>query len=251
MTLIARAVLLAAGLTLAQAASADTTLDTRAFTLTHEGDFAFPTMAVLSDQDGTIQIGFKGLQPDAVTALDEGHYPWYTSAMSTSFIDTSVKTGYRIASMTLRGSVTGTPLPAVPTRCGQAGYSCVPGVATSAATLSWSTYVGDASTQHGNLQWNNLNGTEAFALTADAPRTGAFSLYFDLYNTVFAQAGLDTYEGNTYSSFYASSSSFAFSDLTLTVQVVAVPEPATYAMLLGGLGFMGLTARRRRTAPRG
>jgi len=35
---------------------------------------------------------------------------------------------------------------------------------------------------------------------------------------------------------------------TGTLPVAAVPEPETYAMLLGGLGLMGFIARRRKQA---
>jgi hypothetical protein len=43
--------------------------------------------------------------------------------------------------------------------------------------------------------------------------------------------------------------SFTFSAAPITtVPVAAIPEPETYAMLLAGLGLMGLVARRRRTA---
>jgi hypothetical protein len=40
-------------------------------------------------------------------------------------------------------------------------------------------------------------------------------------------------------------------ELTLTAQgnLAPVPEPETYAMMLAGLGLLGLTARRRRRKP--
>ena len=35
------------------------------------------------------------------------------------------------------------------------------------------------------------------------------------------------------------------------INVTAVPEPATYGMLLAGLGMLGMVARRRRTSAEG
>nr|WP_276528547.1 PEP-CTERM sorting domain-containing protein [Pseudoduganella plicata] len=46
--------------------------------------------------------------------------------------------------------------------------------------------------------------------------------------------------------FQSALASIHASDVVLTFQAAAVPEPATYGMLLGGQGMLGFAARRRR-----
>jgi len=53
--------------------------------------------------------------------------------------------------------------------------------------------------------------------------------------------------GNTFSFAYGGTSADQFYLNSLTV-TAAVPEPETYALMLGGLGILGLVARRRRSA---
>ncbi|MCL1824566.1 MAG: FxDxF family PEP-CTERM protein [Betaproteobacteria bacterium] len=48
------------------------------------------------------------------------------------------------------------------------------------------------------------------------------------------------------SGFAASVSFFGTSNYTITMSAAAIPEPAEYAMLLAGLGVVGMIARRRR-----
>jgi choice-of-anchor C domain-containing protein len=47
---------------------------------------------------------------------------------------------------------------------------------------------------------------------------------------------------------FASNSGTAYGPALDNVSVVAVPEPATWAMMIGGLGLVGVSMRRRKTA---
>lgn len=247
---VPQALLFAIGLISAAAANAGPSIDTHGFSLWQDGDFTSLSMQVVSEHDGQVQIAFQGLQPAAVLAIDDGNNPWYTAESSMTLLNGNVKPGYRIASMTLSGSVTGTPEVGIPTNCDLPGHSCRLGLATSTATLDWSTTVGEhGAGPGGSLKWVDVNGTRTFSQTGTAPVNGKFDLWFDMYNVVNAEASMHSFpyddEDGWYTAFIPSQSAFAFGDLTLTVQVVAVPEPGTYAMLLGGLGLLGMAARRR------
>ncbi|MBL8277508.1 MAG: FxDxF family PEP-CTERM protein [Pelomonas sp.] len=58
-------------------------------------------------------------------------------------------------------------------------------------------------------------------------------------------AGLNS--GNAYLNVHSS----AFAGGEIRALLVPVPEPETYALMLGGLGVLALAARRRRSAARG
>lgn len=85
-----------------------------------------------------------------------------------------------------------------------------------------------------------VNGSLVSLATAAQP--GAAS---QTYRYTFAQSGnVSLALGVVDTTSTAGVSIFSFGNLQLS-QVTAVPEPTTYALLLGGLGLIGVAARRR------
>lgn len=74
-------------------------------------------------------------------------------------------------------------------------------------------------------------GRRASMATAGAEPTG---LYFDKLDPNVAYVNIQR----------------ADSDVDRLIEITAVPEPESYALMLGGLGVVGFVARRRRPAPR-
>ncbi len=83
------------------------------------------------------------------------------------------------------------------------------------------------------------------AVTALQDITGELNFRLKQIGTTAANGSLSTSAGTFRISEYASGSTYT--DLTLTGSVTAIPEPSTYAMILGGL-TLGLAALRRRRA---
>lgn len=75
--------------------------------------------------------------------------------------------------------------------------------------------------------------------------SGSFSVTLSLDTAALADLNADGILGFGLSSVFGD---FVVSDITLNADLVAapIPEPETYAMVLAGLGLLGLTARRRR-----
>jgi hypothetical protein len=84
------------------------------------------------------------------------------------------------------------------------------------------------------------NTNSVFSVTGQALAAGNHSL------TIYGLEGCcDGGQQVQYSANGAAFQSFSAG----TLQVAAVPEPETYAMMLGGLGVVGAIARRRRSKP--
>ncbi len=247
MTNFKTALLLAAGALLAGSVHAGQTLDTAGFSLTQPGQWSTAHMTVLSDQGGILQIGISGLQPARTVTTDLGNEPWYNWDMADTVLAAYAKPGYRLASITLSGTLTGlldvAPLPAV---CNGADYACGLGTATNQATLEWATSRGQTNIDYRQLEVNNLDGERTFSLTTTLGPGDAFDFHIATYNTAFAEAGRYRHLDASSTNYLPTTSEIGFGDMVMTVQIVAVPEPGTYAMLLAGMGLLGVAARRQR-----
>ncbi|MTV52885.1 PEP-CTERM sorting domain-containing protein [Massilia buxea] len=170
---------------------------------------------------------------------DTGDSSWHRLAGT-------VEQGYRITSMTLSATVDG-KLFVQSLPCDLC--TSTDAAASNGASLAW------AVTQHGQRvdlpgsALENVIAPTQLALTSAQQIDGAFGLDLTVANTALAQQGFQSgyVNGQWYWERYLEAASdITVSDLTLTVQVTAVPEPSTYAMLLAGLCVAGWAARRRK-----
>lgn len=247
MNKITTTLLLGAGALLASNAHAGQTLETPGFTLSQPGDWHNAQMTVLSNEGGTLRIGLAGLQPEHVVTTDLGNQPSYTWDMAGTGLAAAVMPGYRVASITLSGTLTGLlDVAALPPVCDRPDYGCGLGAATNQATLEWFVGRGQSTIDYQQLEVNNLNGERHFSLTTTAELGDTFDFYIPTYNTAFAEAGHYMQLGASSTNYLPTTSSIGFGDMVMTVQIVAVPEPGTYAMLLAGMSLLGVAARRQR-----
>ena len=88
-----------------------------------------------------------------------------------------------------------------------------------------------------------------FDFTGHVNVTDGMTLPFYMVLSTIAEGGMVADFGNTARFSFVLPGNVAFtsaSGVFLTAGVVAVPEPETYALLIGGLGLVGFIARRRR-----
>ncbi|MTV53554.1 PEPxxWA-CTERM sorting domain-containing protein [Massilia buxea] len=153
-----------------------------------------------------------------------------------------VRDGYRINTMTLTGTLTGVLSPGIPSAGGTIGV-------VSNEFIMGRFELAGQSISMGQRTLENVHGDEQIQLNAGMPFEGDFTML--LHNRVYnsAESGSSYwYDGDEaeVTTYYQSYASVHWHDVVLTVQVSPVPEPATYAMLLGGLGIAGFAARRHK-----
>jgi hypothetical protein len=248
MTLKAAAFLIATVLA-ATAAQAATTIDTAGFSLTAGGDWSQLDLNVLSDANGTVRIALANAGPQPLDSSDNGEEGDFVL----STLAAQVRAGYRITSFTLSGTATGSLMSE--TYAGACTMDQVPYCVRTPAALSnygsffWSIDGVGGNTPLPTVSVTDLSGTTSFSQTAAVNQISDFSLILNAYAGTTAHGEIiHIWDAeHDYSTTQSAYSSFAFRDVVLTVQVSAVPEPGSYAMLLAGLGLVaGIAARRRK-----
>ncbi len=217
------------------------TINTSAFSLEAQGaNWWMSTPALQSDAAGSASIWLGtgpccGDVPAGRDGTANGDYANLTYRLT-------VKQGYRVTGFSLAATLTGKLEPGE--------LNGVPGVANNNGGFSFTAYRStplDSLLQR-EYKVSQLNGSELKTLSDEAVLPSSFLL--DLYagQNAYAQ-GVPFEECHPYwgcnIAYSHASASMWVKDMVLTVHTAPVPEPETYAMLLGGLAVTGFLARRR------
>lgn len=202
-------------------------------------------MQLLSDSGGTVQIGLSGagtlVNPVESIATEYDHL---NGDHNWTQLGGKVKQGYRITSITLTSAFSGALHAGQPDAV--CGSYCVSqaGIATNyGGTTLRVTSDGSVTTEVDLLE--NVTSPQILTGTVTRALDGDFTLDIDSILGAYTRAAQHTIYGDR-EIFWQSEGWVALDSMTMTVQIAAVPEPGTYAMLLAGLGLVGFAARRRR-----
>jgi hypothetical protein len=227
---------LGALLALAMPARAAVTLETDAFTITYvdgssPGDWR---LGLVAQTPLTTSISLETLNQELQywPAVDETGAGAVNGSAHWSVLDVDIKPGYRVTGVSVHALAYGELV------AGQReGYP--PGSADNRASLSW-TLTAPGTTLPFSYSAASFQGLRPFALDS-GPLSLDGSFRLDLSAVVWAQA----FGSGTQGDFAESMALASIGNALLNVQVAAIPEPASYAMLLAGLGLLGGAARRR------
>jgi hypothetical protein len=95
--------------------------------------------------------------------------------------------------------------------------------------------------------WFRCSSTQEYSDLTISPDLGSLAFLSNgLLNVGAFSSGVGSFGFSSYQSFSPTDFSRTHYSITSISQVVAVPEPETYAMMLAGLGLLGVAARRRK-----
>lgn len=235
---LTRTAIAAALLCTSLAHAAVPTIETAAFTLQGRAGEEYAGASLVSETAGSVRIALTGMASElAAHGVDsDGQHNAISFATWANSYDIAVNAGYRVTGITLSATLNGVLME---------GQGDTPGLAENFLRMSFG--VGPATYGPAYVQ-NFTGGTDLTVDGANLSLTDPFALRLDAYVNNYAESALyyDPVSGNIY--WNGSSADIGLGDVTLTVSVAAVPEPATWWMLGAGLGALALAARRRRSA---
>jgi hypothetical protein len=240
MQLLSRALCAAAILACAGSAQAfDPLIETTGFTLGTNASEPIPGIALVGETTYSATFSLYGITEGFPLSVDSAYKPYASDYLFwQNDYEIGVKAGYKITGITLTGSFYGALAPAQWTMPGDAGNDL---------GFGFNVYHTEHPLESNWAQATDLNGRKDFALTlGKTALEGEFTVSFNGRNEVTAESVwyLDELTSEQY--WLGSAASAGLGQLTMTVNIAAVPEPQAWAMLLGGLALAGAVARRRR-----
>ncbi|WP_338759206.1 PEP-CTERM sorting domain-containing protein [Massilia sp. METH4] len=240
MQLLSRALCAAFLLNAGAAQAFEPVIETTALSIGGNGYDPVVDISLIGETNTSVSFSLHGIAGGYSLGTDSSYQPFSGDYLAwNNFYDIAVKDGYKVTGITVSGHFWGELSPAQWT---------MPGVATNEMSFSFDVHqLGNPPIESNGAHAQNLNTQQAFSLvTGGTALQGEFSVSFAGFNSVGAESVM--YYDELYNETYwlGSRAYSGMGDLVMTIEVSPVPEPATYGMMLGGMGLLAFAARRRR-----